>query len=355
MHSLLLFGSKCVRKTAHFISHSLPASRDYWVVSGRFDSIPYMPICASCLATTELGRCEGKGVVIPYCSACLSSIGRTGVGNLAWILAEILSSMTACAFLAMLPWVSEGAAIGFALAFAVVPWLTGQIWKNYSERLPSRHGKAVFAIAEGLACRNAEWATQLGNRVGANVHSKRLRIGTKLGWASSGVLIALLATPWLFEIFHPYVRIVNLTDDVIVAFADGHKLASVQLTSSENPSAGSLTRIPLGQRRLSARRLDGTIVDQVLADVIAGHSHLFAPGRPQSICFWVERTGLGRARDGLAQREVLAPLASFWSIKSDIDVWFEPASGSSSTHFTGSVVTALRQGACPSAGGANVD
>ena len=344
-----------MRKVAYFVAQCLPASRDYWVIAGRFDSIPYMPICASCLATTELGRCEGNGVLIPYCSACLSSIGRTGVGNLAWILAEVLSSMTACAFLAMLPWVSEGAAIGFALAFTVVPWLAGQTWKNYSERLPSRHGKAVFVIAEGLACRNAEWAAQLCNRMGAHVHSKCLRIGAKLGWASSRVLIALLATLWLFVTFHPTVRILNLTDDVIVTFADEHKLAIVQLTSSENPSAGSLTRVPLGKRLLSARRLDGTIVDQALADVIAGHAHLFAPSRPRNICFWVERTGIGRAHDGLARREVLAPLANFWSIKSDIDVWFEPALGSSSTHFTGSVVTALRQGACPSAAGTNAD
>jgi hypothetical protein len=57
----------------------------------------------------------------------------------------------------------------------------------------------------------------------------------------------------------------------------------------------------------------------------------------------------------MAQREVLAPLTTFWSIKSDIDVWFEPASGSNSTHFTGSVVTALRQGACPAAAGANAE
>lgn len=314
-----------------------------------------MPICAGCLAATELGRCEAKGVVIPYCSACLASIGRYGVGLLAWILATILSSLTACLFLSMLPWVTEGAAIGWALAFAVVPWLAGQMWKNYTEQLPSRRGKAVFAMKGALACKNAEWAKRLGERMGVDVQSKHMRIGARIGWASGGVVIALLATPWLYESFHPCIRILNLTDDVILAFADDHKLGSVQLTSSENPSAGLLTRIPLGQRRLSARRVDGTVVDEEVVDIIAGHAHLFVPRRPRRICFWIERIGLGRSQRVAVQREVLAPDASFWSIKSDVDVWFESALGSSSTHFTGGVVTALRQGACPSAAQANAE
>ncbi len=208
------------RKLGRFISYALPASRKYWIVVGELDGVPYIPICAGCLAATELGRREGKRVVIPYCSACLVSIGRHGVAVLAWILAAILSSVTACLFLSMLPWLSEGAAIAFVLAFAVVPWLTGQIWRNYAERLPSRRRKAVFATKGALACRNAEWAKRLGDRMGVDVYAKRMRIGTGIVWANSGALIALLATPWLYETFHPYVRILNLTDDVIVAFVE---------------------------------------------------------------------------------------------------------------------------------------
>jgi hypothetical protein len=343
----------CARKFGRCISYVLPTSRSYSIVASSLDSVPYLPICAGCLATTELGRCESKHVVIPYCSVCLASIGRYSVGVLAWILAAILSSLTACLFLSMLPWVSEGTAIGWALAFAVIPGLTAQIWNDYTER--SQRTRAVFSTKGGLACRNTEWARQLGERMGVAVHSKQMRIGAKIGWANSGVLIALLATPWLYRTFHPTVRILNLTDDVIVTFVDEHKLAKVQLTSSENPAAGLFTRIPLGKRLLSARRVDGALVDQVVADVIAGHDHLFAPGRPRRICFWLERIGLGRSQPGAVQREVLAPDTSFWSIRSDVDVWFEPAAGSSSTHFTGGIVTALRQDTCPSAGGASAE
>lgn len=353
--SFLSHLSICPRKVCRYVSCIWPVSRQYWIVAGRLDGIPYMPICAGCLAATEQGRCEGKRVVIPYCSACLASIGRYGIGILAWLLAAVLSSMTACVFLSMLPWVSEGATIACSLAFAVIPLVAGQIWRNYTERAPTRRGKAAFSTKEGLACVNGEWAKRLGDRIGVGVYTKRIRIGAGIGWANSSVLISVLATPWLYETFHPTVRILNLTDDVIVAFVDEHKLGNVQLTSSENPSAGSLTRIPLGERRLSARRVNGTMVDQVEANVTAGHVYLFAPGRPRGICFWVERTGLGRSHQGMLQREVLAPDTSFWSIRSDIDVWFEPATGSSSTHFTGGIVTALRQGTCPSAGGAGAE
>ena len=87
---------------------------------------------------------------------------------------------------------------------------------------------------------------------------------------------------------------------------------------------------------------------KITAEVLAGHAHLFAPARPRNICFWIERTGLGRLQGGGATREILEPLSSFWSINSDIDIWFGPAFGSKSTHFTGGIVTALRQGSCDS-------
>ncbi len=347
------FIPNCARNVAHCIRCILPASRMYWIVAVDLDHVPYMPICANCLAATTGGRREvwlghAKHAIIPYCSSCLLRVGRYSIGLLARLLASILLGLAACLFLPMLPWISEGAAIAGAVAFSGIPWLVSQIWRNHLERYPSLQGKAVFAVAEGLACLNAEWATHLGNRMGVDVHSKRMRINSRIEWTSIGVVIALIATPWLYDTFHPFVRILNLTEDVLLVFVDNHKLARVQSTSSENPLAGLLARVPTGSRHLLARHVDGTLVDQVTTNIFAGRAHLFAPGRPPSTCFWVERTGLGRSQGGNTTREVLEPQSSFWSIKNEIDVWFGPASGSNSRHFTGGVVTALRQGTCTS-------
>jgi hypothetical protein len=162
------------------------------------------------------------------------------------------------------------------------------------------------------------------------------------------VVIALVATPLIYSTFHATVRVLNLSDEGVIVFVDDHQLAKVQSTSHESPLAGQFVQVPTGKRHLEARREDGTTVEQIEAEVLPGRPHLFAPGRPESVCFWVERTGFGRSRAGQPSREVLDPRFSFWAIKDEIDVWFGPAFSSNSSHFTGGTVAALRQGTCDS-------
>jgi hypothetical protein len=329
----------------------LSARRTYWIVAIGLHRVPYVPLCSHCLAATDGGRRElgpgnTGGVVIPYCESCLLKIGQSSVGAMAWMLASMTSGVAASLFLPMLPWIAEGTAIGGAFVFAVLPLVLGQVWGRRQEQHPSFRGKAVFAITDGLACLNPEWASRLSNCVGAEVQKKRLRVKSRAVWAYIGTAIALLATHAIYGFFHSFVRILNLTDDVLMVSVDEHRLANVPSTSSENPLAGLLIRVPTGRRRFLAHRVDGTLVDQVTADVFTARSHLYAPGRPKTVCFWLEHTSLGRSQWGNAKREGLARKSSFWSIQDNIDVWFGPAYSSGATRLTGGVVTALRQGPC---------
>jgi hypothetical protein len=267
---------------------------------------------------------------------------------LAWALASVLLGIASCLFLPLFPWISEGAAIGGALAMGGLPWLVGQIWNNHAESYDSIRGKSVCAVTDGLVCLNAEWARLLADSIGAVVRPKRSRINASSAWACSGVVIALVATPLIYSTFHSTVRVLNLSEEGLIVFVDDHKLAKVQSTSHESPLAGQFVQVPTGKRHFEARREDGTTVEQVDAEVFPGRPHLFAPGRPESVCFWIERTGFGRSRAGQTSREVLPPGFSFWAIKHEIDVWFGPAFSSNSSRFTGGTVAALRQGPCDS-------
>jgi len=278
----------------------------------------------------------------------MSTVGGFNNALLAWNLSSIVLGVAACLYLPLIPWISESVAIVGAVSFAGLPWLACQVWRNSSARRHSTREKAVIVVAGGLACLNIEWATRLSARLGTNVDSQHLGIKSKIRWAGGGVVIALAATPWLYGTFHPSVRLLNLTDDALMVFADNYQLANLQPTSSENSLAGLFIRAPSGKRRLSARRTDGTVVDDLNTYVHAGHEHLFVPGRPRGTCFWLERTTFGRSRSGTTLREPLADEANFWTLESDVDIWFGPALSPNSSYFTGGVVTALRQGACPS-------
>jgi hypothetical protein len=208
--------------------------------------------------------------------------------------------------------------------------------------------RTVYPIAEGLACLNSDWAEHLSHELGTVAKSQQRPIGIGANWAFGGVVIVLVVTPWLYNVFHSSIRVLNLSDETLDIFVDGRHLARVPSTSQENPLAGTLVRVPVGTRHLLARRQDGKIVDDVTTPVESGRSHLYAPDRPAPICFWFERVGFGRSRPIGARLEGLEPQTSFWPLRHTVDIWFAPANSPNSRHFTGGVVTALRHGSCSS-------
>jgi hypothetical protein len=229
---------------------------------------------------------------------------------------------------------------------AGLPWLAFIIGQALSAQRRIQDQRAVILIAGGLACFNAEWAKILSERLGTSFRPARVHANFAAGWAYGGVVVALLLTPWLYDSFHPVLRLLNLTDSVLSISVDNRFLANVEPAQSENPRAGVLTNIVAGHHLLSARRHDGTLVEQLTADVLAGQTHLFAPARPKGICFWLERFAVGRDSEGKTARELLEGEQNFWVLETTVDVWFEPAPSSAGRFGTGGVVTSLRQGAC---------
>lgn len=325
-----------------------------WFVACDVRSVPFTARCAYCLAPTNNGRRESgrhhpSGVVVPYCSECLSRLGRQGVLTLAWCLASALLGLVAIAFIPMLAWIPKALAVTLAAALAFLPWIVHLIWRVFRSQHSLTLNRAVVVFEDGLGCSNEIWARQLAEQFGTVPTQRRVYASSAANWSYGGVVVAVLLSPWLYDAFHPQLRLLNLSEDSLVISADDHVLAKLEPTSTENPRAGSLIRVASGRRALAARRTDGTLVEAITVDLLVGHTHLFAPSRPQNVCFWLEQVRLGRSSDGRSIRELLTGSENFWALPAEIDSWFGPVPGSVSRYGTGGLVTSLRQGACPRA------
>jgi hypothetical protein len=145
----------------------------------------------------------------------------------------------------------------------------------------------------------------------------------------------------------PVVRIVNLGDDRVRIELDGKRIAVVDPTSVESPSAGVEVRVAVGRHELVARAPDGNIVERAEVTIQSGRGHLFAPGSDPH-CFWLETAAYGRAKNLTLTRERLTGPTHFWSLPEGLGGWFHPApeSALAELRLTGGLVTVLRQAPC---------
>jgi hypothetical protein len=327
---------------------------DLWLVPVDIDAVQVQTVCARCLQPASCYRSEvlasaGKTLKIPYCQDCTSQIGQRAVKRLGWVLAALLLGVAGCLFFPLVPWLSPPAAVLGSMALASVPWL---IWQVLWLRMQTSGQRTLAAMpsAEGVLCTNADFALQLSASHGVQARRQRIRQRVNPGWSLVGLAVAGFVTPQLYDLFHCEVRIVNLTEEDVTVAVDGRPLAITQATTQEHPLAGSLVRIPSGSRLIQARHRNGGLVHEAQEEIAAGQTYLYAPGHPSSVCFWVERTPLGREPSVPAYREALAPHLDFWQLPVAIDAWFTPVAGPKSEVFTGGVVAALRQGPCDSKG-----
>ncbi len=333
------------------LRHAFLRCDDAWIVLADVDRIECGRECARCLSPATSSRREvcpsdGKSIIIPYCQNCLDALGPRSLGRLGWVLASVLLGVVGCLFLPLAPWLNKAGAVTGAMAAAAVPWMFGQLWWLRADRTRSLARRAAYPCPEGLICVNADWAQRLGVVLGAQVQSRRVRVGLGMGWSATGMIIAASVTPGLHDAFHCETRIVNLTEEDLIVKIDGHPIASVKATTHENPLAGDLVRIPSGSRHIEAHHRDGVLVDESWGQVAAGRTYLYSPAHPASVCFWIERTAFGRAQANPLDREYLPSSTEFWELPVSIDIWFAPALGAKSDSFTGGVVTSLRQGNC---------
>jgi hypothetical protein len=146
------------------------------------------------------------------------------------------------------------------------------------------------------------------------------------------------------------VRIVNLTDARLAVRVDGHLLALVDATSTENARAGVEVRVPSGQREFLAESPGGQTVARAAVHVHGGREHLYAPGS-DGYCFWLETTAYGRAAPPNPRVEPLVGTGRFWVLPGHVDTWFDknPDAPPGDRRTSGGALTALRQARCADA------
>jgi hypothetical protein len=288
----------------------------------------------------------GPELLIGYCDACARHVAASTTKRLAFTLAAVLLAIALAAALPIaLPWQSNVVCSVLAFFGALLPLLAISVrWRPKPGH--AAHGPAVaFRSASELACHRQEFAERVAALANTPVRSVTER---RFDVRPSSFFILALAVAlalWSHAYHHPEVRILNLTDAPLVVSADGHELGHVEPSSGESPLAGRDVRIPAGFRRLKAVDVDGLLVADTGADVVAGRRHLYAPASPQ-ICFWLETVAYGR-EPGPGDFEPLVSAERFFVLPEGVQGWFMPsAPAASGSRATGGSATALRQRPC---------
>lgn len=310
--------------------------------------------CACCggaaaSSRVEIRSSDGASLVVPYCTDCQRHVSAVATRTLAVTVASCLLAGTLAATLPLLDETLGAVAYGaIVLAGALAPLFGALVWPRRRAPGHTAAGRAVWWLADGrLACTNPRWAAGLA--VEAGVESRRQTVGERVfsPWMLAGLLLALGAAPFLYWLYHPLVRVVDLTGARIEVRLDGRAVASVQPTSAESPAAGVELRLPAGKHLLESRDAHGHVVARAEVFIHSGAEHLYAPDA-RGYCFWLETTGYGRAG---AQGPVIRPLAGrarFWALPLDVDTWFSPNPPPSrdDVRSSGGELTALRQAPC---------
>ncbi len=330
------------------------------VIEGRTVSIEpagalVPPGCACCGADAATARAEKLGnavLFVPYCEACRHHVTARTTRMLAVALASSLLALTLAGALPLLWERIPGAALTlFVFLGALLPVLAGGLRRRLPDPGHTATGRAVYWLPSGeLACTSSRWASALADANGGEARVARIRDAEFSLWMLAGLVVAAVALPFFYDFYRPLVRIVNLTGTRLLVYVDGEPAASVEPTSAESSAAGVEVRMPAGQRRLEARDPTGAARATAEVPVHAASLHLYAPAS-DSYCFWIERTGYGRAGEAEGAGDAIEPLAGetrFWTLPGEIDSWFSPnpAAAGDDERSTGGVLTALRQAPC---------
>lgn len=313
--------------------------------------------CACCgdvagSSRVEVRSSDGGSLIVPYCTDCQRHASAVTTRTLAVTFASCLLAATLAGVLPLLA-ETQGLFLYGALVLggALFPIVVALLWPRRVAPGHTTAGRAVWWLADGeLCCTNARWAAELA--VESGTEPKWQRVGERVlsPWMLSGVVLSLGAAPFVFWLYHPLVRVVDLTGSRIEVRLDGRAVGSVQPTSAESPAAGVELRLPAGRHLLESRDPQGKLVAKASVFIRSGAEHLYAPGA-DGYCFWLETNGYGKAG---AYGPVVRPLAGaarFWALPVDVDTWFSPnpAPSRDDVRSSGGELTALRQSRCSDA------
>lgn len=317
------------------------------------DPVVVPSICACCcepasVSRRETRRRDGQTVIVPYCSTCLKHASSPSTHVLSVSLASGLLGTAATVGLP-LAW-PELPLIGVVLLAVVLgslPLVFAAVWRRPLVPGHVARNRAVWWTPSGrLFCVAPRFASELAKASSLESAPAVGREPKLSPWMAVGAVVALVASPTLYYIHHPRLRIVNLSEHRVVVLVDDRAVADLAPSSAESPAAGVEVRIPSGRREIRAEASTGAVVHSASVDVESGAAHLYAPGA-DGICFWLETTAYGRhGRD-----RTLAPLTTekrFWVLSEGVDTWFapNPLPEEKDARSSGGTLTALRQAPC---------
>ncbi|MDX2052870.1 MAG: hypothetical protein SFV15_10790 [Polyangiaceae bacterium] len=323
-----------------------------WALADCAPELVAPSVCACCLAPATLARAErsvrgGSAFVAPYCDACL---GHRTLASTRVLAAALASVVLALGLSVLLPLAVGWSSAWVWLASVVGALLPSAVLRLWQPEVPEGHtswGAAAFFNQNGeLVFSNAAFAEMVAAEK-AGVLVPRSSVERPSLWVASGAVCVLVVSPFLYWLYHPPVRILNLGDEPVSVWVDGAMLARVEPTSLEHPDAGVKLRVRLGERAIEARALSGKVVDARRVRVKVAEEHLYVPVA-DGYCFWLEMTHYGRTIAGEPERTALGSSHNFFQIPVGVDNWFSPnpAPGSGDRRSTGGVLTALRQARC---------
>lgn len=287
-------------------------------------------LCEACFARSWRRTFWSAGMVL--------WIGVSGVG-----LARML--------LWWWPWSPWWALVGSSLTGVALAWVVGvKVLSLSNSRSDSWHGVPVRVAASGRDGWTLEVASQLV--VDALDPKQENRAETVLverdylpaGLAGLAVLLGVALGFWF--LWHPVVRVVNVSSVPLEIVVDGRSLGVMPGIPGEAPGAGREFRLPEGRRVFRAVRLDGVRVDESSGWVGSGRTQLYVPGSTGR-CFRVEQRAYGRAVQPKPETLDLARDRRFHTLPVPVDAWFQPNPPSQpNVWFSGGVRRTVRQGPC---------
>ena len=308
--------------------------------------------CACCgepAAKTVVARApNGEGLIVGYCEECRGHVGREATRKLAGAVASGLVGGGLALTLPFAPYPLPMTALaGVVFVAALVPELVVFAWPRRPAPGHTADGAAVHFVKNGvLLCANDRFAKELARANGVPYERARFRERRLVPGSFIIPPLSVLAALVTLLMSSPVVRIVNLGPERLFIDVDGRRVATVDPTSVEAPTAGIEVRITAGPHELVARSPEREVSREEVT-VRSGHAHLFAPAS-QGYCFWLETAEYGRTRAGAVTREPLDTSDDFWVLPRELGGWFRPAPAQSvaEARLTGGVVTVLRQAPC---------
>lgn len=338
-------------ETQSFCEPPLQASPALWAVMLPSEPCALPTSCACCGAAALSHVAIEKGarkLLIPYCDSCARHVASDATQALAERLSAAIGGLAACfALPVFLPWASVLLCSAFTLLVTVLPFarrlLRSRLLAPHSAR-----GRAVWFGAHGeLVCTRSQFARELAARAGVTCEPRDPKRAFGV-WSALGLMLVLVLAPLSHAYQHPSVRILNLQDLPFELSVDGRPVVRIEPSSGESPFAGAELSLPAGRRTLSARDVEGRLIESAEVELLAGAHHLYAPASPDT-CFWLETRGYGRGARKPGYEPLRGPL-QFWAIPDDVHGWFLPASeAGGDARVTGGSARVLRQAPCADA------